>query len=187
MTDETGKDTAPPDPYQAANWVAERHPWARELARRVVGITEEDWINGRVPTYWIDDLAQAVLDHQANGVEWAEYELRTPPPPEQYDEAASERAYERWQQAGPKGTFGARAYGPMSSGEKRGIRLLATLSRKRVPWSVVDVEFDHRGALMLLDIQAVERAQLPAELFDPNYDPEAKWQAFVARQQGGEK
>jgi hypothetical protein len=174
------QDKPPTNTYQAADWIVKRHPWAREMVERVVGPLGDVDSNH----IWLNELAQAVLDHAAYSEEWKRYRDRTPPP-SSYDDP-DERKYNAWEAAGPQPTPGAAAYGPMSSGERRIVRLIATLARAGVPWSVDDISFDQRGARILLDWMAVCRAQLPEELYDPNYDPEAKWRDFAARREAGE-
>lgn len=182
----TPADTPPTNTYQAADWIVKRHPWGREMVERVVGpLGDVDANHG-----WLNDLAQAVLDHAEHLEEWRRYKDRTPPPYEPDDSDARkyrawEREYDAWEAAGPKPTPGAAAYGPMSSGERRIVRLIATLSRQGVNWCVGDIDFDQRGARILLDWMAVCRAQLSEQLYDPNYDPDAWFRAQAARSQLG--
>lgn len=183
---DTDPDKPPTNTYQAADWIVKRHPWAREMVERVVGpLGDVDSNHG-----WLNELAQAVLDHAEYLEEWRRYEHRTPPPLEVNDSderryKAWERECDAWEAAGPKPTSGAAAYGPMSSGERRIVRLIATLSREGVPWAVNDIDFDERGARILLDWMAVCRAQLSEILYDPSYDPDEMWRRLAARHQSG--
>lgn len=179
----TAPDAPPTNTYQAADWIVKRHPWAREMVERVVGPLDDVDANHD----WLDDLAQAVLDEIEYGEAWTQYSHRNRQPEYREDDnGRSEREYDAWRAAGPKPTPGAAAYGPMSSGERRIVRLIATLASKGVPWKVQDIDYDQRGARILVDWMAVCRAQLPEQLFDPNYDSEASWRAFVARREAGE-
>jgi len=174
------EDKPPTNTYVAADWIVKRHPWAREMVERVVGPLGNIDDNHD----WLEDLAQAVRDHATHTAEWQGYESRHPAPPWEDDNEEPGRKYDAWLNAGPKPTPGAAAYGPMSSGERRIVRLIATLSNNGVPWSVSDISFDQRGARILLDWMAVARAQLPEILYDPNYDPDAKFREMMARKDG---
>ncbi|TDE12626.1 hypothetical protein [Jiangella asiatica] len=151
----------PPSPYLAADWLAARHAWVRQLAERIAGPLDHD-VN------WPDTIAQAVRDCEANQAAWAEYERRRRAPED-------DAAYARWEANGPTSTPEAHAFGVMSSGEKNLIRLVATLAG-RTAWSLTDVSFDQRGAAVLADWLAIVHAQLPAWLYPPASDD-----ALVAR------
>jgi hypothetical protein len=157
-------DKAPAHPYDGAGWIVERHEWAQEIVGRVVGSLEPT--HDDEGAHWLDRLAQAINDRYAWGLAWDEYKARTREPED-------DAAWDAWEQAGPQPTPGARAFGVMSSGEKRLARLIATLSIHKTPWSVEEIGFDERGARILLDWLAIVRAQLPEFLYDPNYDPDA--------------
>ncbi|SDU26413.1 hypothetical protein [Jiangella alkaliphila] len=148
MADMTAK--APSDLWRAADWLAGRHPWVRQLVERITGplILREDWL---------DVVTRAVNESDADGVAWVEYERRHPAP-------SDEVAFYRWQDAGPQSTPIAHAFGVMSSGEKNLVRLVATLGG-RVAWSPMDVSFDQRGAAVLADWLAIVHAQLPAWVY----------------------
>lgn len=71
-----------------------------------------------------------------------------------------------WLDAGPSNTARGAAFGVMSGGEQRMVRLVATLCPStRVPWSVGDVEFDERGAAVLQDWLQIVHSQLPDWLY----------------------
>lgn len=168
-------DKAPAHPYEGAGWIVERHEWAQEIVGRVVGPLDE---RGEEGEHWLDRLAQAINDRHAWGEAWDAYRDRNPEP-----QGDDEAAYDRWDAAGPQATPGARAFGVMSSGEKRLARLIATLSIHKTPWSVEEIGFDQRGARILLDWLAIVRAQLPEFLYDPNYDPDARFREMLERRQ----
>ncbi|WP_116949230.1 hypothetical protein [Jiangella endophytica] len=152
---------APSDVYRAADWLAGRHPWVRQLVERIAGRID-------VHPDWPDTVAGAVNGHLAHSAAWAEYEDRFPPPDD-------DAAFWEWQERGPQASREVQAYGVMSSGEKNLVRLVATLGG-RVAWSPMDVSFDQRGAAVLADWLAVVHAQLPAWLY-----PAASDDALVVR------
>lgn len=151
----------PTDAYIAADWLAARHPWLRQLAERIAGPIDrrEDWL---------DILTHAVNDSDGDGAAWVEYERRHPAP-------ADDAAFWEWHAKGPQPSPEVRAFGVMSSGEKRLMRLVATLGG-RVAWSPQDVSFDQRGAAVLADWLAIVHAQLPAWLY-----PVASDDALIVR------
>ncbi|WP_426519616.1 hypothetical protein ACPPVQ_05970 [Diaminobutyricibacter sp. McL0618] len=130
----------------AADWIAERHEWLRQLVARIV-------LGGTSADDWLDQLVDAVIGFEEHELAWLEYERQHPAP-------RPESQYDAWFAAGPVATPGVQAFGLMSSGEKNLIRLVATLGG-RVPWSVRDVSFDQRGAALLSDWLAAVHAQLP--------------------------
>lgn len=151
----------PTDAYAAADWLAARHPWVRQLAERIAGPIDDH-------PGWPDTVTAAVNEHLAHSAAWSEYEDRHPAPDE-------DAAFWEWQERGPKASPPARAFGVMSSGEKNLIRLVATLGG-RVAWSPMDVSFDQRGAAVLADWLAVVHAQLPAWMY-----PVASDDALIVR------
>ncbi|SDU74884.1 hypothetical protein [Jiangella alkaliphila] len=151
----------PTDAYLAADWLAARHPWVRQLVERIAGPVDrrEDWL---------DVLTQAVNDSDGDGAAWVEYERRHPAP-------AEDAAFWEWHAQGPQPAPPVRAFGVMSGGEKRLIRLVATLGG-RLGWSPLDVSFDQRGAAVLADWLAIVHAQLPASMY-----PAASDDALIVR------
>lgn len=117
------------EPYQAAAWLVRRHDHAQHILDRVdCWATEE---GNRFPD--LQKLAEGINAADQYGVEWKAYEYSHPAPRLSGDSAeaerAHERAYERWEQAGPQTSDPvALAYLPMSSGEKRLLRVLAILA-----------------------------------------------------------
>lgn len=169
MTEQQNQPTieqqlAPADPYQAANWLYDRHERVRGLVDRIA-----PWksLDSDSVTIDVDAIAQAVHDDAANDAEWEAYRDRHPEPHTSMFTEEGEEAWEVWQQAGPKPTELAAAYGVMSSGEKILVRLLATLSPTvPVRWYVGDVQgIDRAGAAVLADWLAIVRAQLPDWLY----------------------
>lgn len=159
MADTTVK--APSDVYRAADWLADRHPWVRQLVERIAGPIDQH-------PDWLDTITSAVNDQLAHSAAWAEYENRHPAPDD-------DAAFWEWQAQGPQAPETVRAFGVMSSGEKNLVRLVATLGG-RVAWSPHDVSFDQRGAAVLADWLAVVHAQLPAWVY-----PVASDDALVER------
>lgn len=174
-TDPAAPETTPPgDRYEAADWLARRHDRVRYLADRLGALEARQPVQegvGMNP----DVIAQAVYDAEIHNAEWAVY-VRHHRPPGGDDDAR----YEAWLDAGPAGTPGAQAFGPMSSGEKNLVRLLATLGRprqqddeyeydaptRRAGWMVSDVSsLDEHGAAVVADWLAIVRAQLPDWLY----------------------
>ncbi|WP_116949398.1 hypothetical protein [Jiangella endophytica] len=151
----------PTDAYAAADWLAARHPWVRQLVERIAGRIEEH-------PGWLDAVTAAVNGHLADAAAWEAYEARHPAPD-------GDAAFWEWHAQGPKVSPEVRAFGVMSSGEKRLIRLVATLGG-RVAWSPHDVSFDQRGAAVLADWLAIVHARLPASLY-----PAASDDALVVR------
>lgn len=151
----------PSDPYGAADWLAEQHPWLRSLVERIAGPTDDH-------PDWLDTITQAVNGHLADAAAWEAYEARHPAP-------AEDAAFWEWHAQGPQTPPEVQAFGVMSTGEKNLIRLIATLGG-RVAWSPMDVSFDERGAAVLADWLAVVHAQLPARLY-----PVASVDALVER------
>lgn len=116
------------EPYQAGRWLVSRHRHLGHLLDRVNGWLEEE--DAETPD--LDLIAEGINAADQYGVEWKAYEEGNRPPSLagwRGDEAAYERAHERWSKAGPRisNPFAA-AYLPMSSGEHRVFRMLAVLS-----------------------------------------------------------
>ncbi|PZF81591.1 hypothetical protein [Jiangella anatolica] len=151
----------PTDAYAAADWLAGRHPWVRQLVERIAGRIDDH-------PDWLDVITQAVNESEGDGAAWVEYERRHPAPDD-------DAAFWEWHAQGPKASPHVRAFGVMSSGEKNLVRLVATLGG-RVAWSPRDVSFDQRGAAVLADWLAIVHAQLPAWLY-----PAASDDALVVR------
>lgn len=115
------------EPFQAAGWLLSRHDWAHHLVDRVGGWIDTANVGGPGPLPDLDAIAEGLNAYDRHLVEWKAYvESHREPNDRSYgDERAYERAYEAWEQAGPQITDPfARAYAPMSSGEKRFFRML---------------------------------------------------------------
>lgn len=127
------------EPYQAAAWLVRRHDHAQHILDRVEcwGDPEED---NRFPD--LDRLAAGINAADQYGVEWKAYEYRRPAPYNNGDDERYERLYDEWEQAGPTTNDPvALAYLPMSSGEKRLLRVLAILApTPRVLFSLGDTD-----------------------------------------------
>lgn len=135
----------PYDAYEAADWLRARHDWLDSVLTRAFGSAD------RSPR-WLDDLAAAFDDLLRHDDAWEEYEARHPEPRDSSDDA--DRIWQGWRDAGPALTSAqALAIAPMSSGEKRLLRLVVTLSpkRSRAGWHLDDVSFDSRGAAVFAD------------------------------------
>lgn len=116
------------EPYAAASWLVKRHPFTQHLVVRLGAWTADD-VDQEVDLHLI---AEAINDADQLDADWAAYQDRTPPPSAyspSVDENEAEKRYDAWRAAGPK-TANQRAewYGPMSSGEKRQLRMLAVLA-----------------------------------------------------------
>ena len=138
--DTTHTDPPCDHPYRAIFWLLGRHPRVAVLAQRlgIVGPRDpeyysEPWMNG------IDLDAQALGDgillYDQNARAFKEYADRHPAPGDRPgdSEADAYRRYDAWEEAGPhlpdtRAGRVATAFGPMSGGERRVIRLLAALT-----------------------------------------------------------
>lgn len=123
-------------PNLAAQWLVDqpRNGTARRLVERLGCMILMP--GSPVPVPDVDAIAELVRDYDAYQQAWGEYVDRTGEP-SGYDEAR----YERWEAAGPKAPVAARVIGPMSSGEKRMVRMLAVLSSMgRVAFSISDID-----------------------------------------------
>ncbi|WP_053202939.1 hypothetical protein [Jiangella muralis] len=145
----------PTDAYAAADWLAGRHPWVRQLVERIAGSIDAH-------PGWLDVVTAAVNGQLADAAAWEAYEARHPAPDD-------DDAFWEWHAHGPKTSAEVQAFGVMSSGEKNLVRLVATLGG-RVAWSPHDVSFDQRGAAVLADWLAIVHAQLPASLYPATSD-----------------
>lgn len=123
-------------PNLAASWLVNqpRNDTARRLVARLGALVT---IPGSpVPVPDVDAIAEMVLEYDLFQQAWGEYADRHPAP-----RGDDDAAYDRWEAAGPKCPDGARVIGPMSSGEKRMVRMLAVLSSvRRVPFSISDID-----------------------------------------------
>lgn len=116
------------EPYQAAAWLVRRHDHAQHILDRVdCWATEE---GNRFPD--LQKLAEGINAADQYGVEWKAYEYSHPAPrangflDDDARDEVYERAYDAWEKAGPEiNNDVATAYLPMSSGEKRLLRVLA--------------------------------------------------------------
>ncbi|NUP79739.1 MAG: hypothetical protein HOV96_19560 [Nonomuraea sp.] len=131
------------EPYQAAAWLVGRHDQAQHILDRVDCWATED--NGKkFPD--VQKLAEGINAADQYGVEWKAYEYSHPAPrltsDSMTDEYLFDRAYEQWEEAGPQTDDPvALAYLPMSSGEKRLLRVLAILAPAvRVRFSLGDTD-----------------------------------------------
>ncbi|WP_125775355.1 hypothetical protein [Antribacter gilvus] len=134
----------PTDPYQAADWLVNRHEWARQLVARVIpgGTTDPDWL---------DHYAHAFAAYEDHATAWKTYRAT-----HWISDYATDTEYDAWQAAGPQAPPAAASLGAMSSGEARMCRLIATLHpAQRVAWSLADVDFDARGIAFFADLAAV--------------------------------
>ena len=140
MTEMT--EVPPSNNYQAADWLIARHEFARSNVARVVGrdpLADDEFD-------WLEALADAWIATREHDAEWALYAARTREP-------RDDDAWEAWRAAGPEASPAVHQLGVMSSGERRVVRLVATLHpNKRVEWVTSDVEgLDERGTALVLD------------------------------------
>lgn len=141
-------------PYEAADWLADRHPRVRDVVTYVSPNAFDDDLPDTAP-HWLDELAQAVIDYDRYVTEREAYRKRTTEP-------RDEDAWERWEAAGPQPTAGANRIAIMSDGIRRLARLLATLSvNERVAWSVSDVGYDDEGSAVMADWLQIVFARSP--------------------------
>jgi len=152
--DTTGTNPPTSHAYGAAVWLLGRHPLLARTATRVPGVVVAPEDDGDRPWLDRDHLAEVLAAVTVHDAAWERYSDTRP----RYtgDETADERAYERWQQAGPKAENFARglsAYLPMSSGEKARLLLLACLSTSvAVPFRVAALgSLDGEGQRLLAD------------------------------------
>lgn len=101
------------DPYAAAAWLVSRHPTPRGLVDRLAA-----WTAGQPD---VEAIAQAVNEYDEDTRLWKAYADAHPAPND-------DTRYDAWEAAGPPSPAAARVIGPMSSGEKRMVRMLAVLA-----------------------------------------------------------
>jgi hypothetical protein len=147
------------DPTEAGAWLLHRHSWAAHLVDRLdAWLTPDDDDVIRYPD--LESLAMGINAADQLGVEWKAYEYRNPAPVAADEHG--ERAYDEWQRRGPKTDNGiARAYGPMSSGEKRLLRLVAVLG----PTPRVQFSLDDASGIGLQCCSDAQRAGEPHPTF----------------------
>lgn len=125
------------EPYAAAGWLVSRHRTIQRLLDRIDGWIKFDSGN-TMPD--VELVAQVINESDQYNADWLTYERGHRPP---LDEAG----YERWQDAGPKPPNDrVAAYGPMSGGEKRMLRMLAVLAPvARVRFNLCDSDGVDQG------------------------------------------
>lgn len=117
------------EPYKAAGWLASRHDTLLDLLDRLAAWTED---SPRLPD--VESVAVAVNEYDADSLAWKEYSDRRPAP---FDDAL----YDAWEAEGPKSSILAKVIAPMSSGEKRYLRMLAVLApATRVRFNLGDTD-----------------------------------------------
>lgn len=116
-------DEVPSNPHDAAEWIARRRSWVRELFARIV-------VGGTDNADWLHHLTATLVGVEAYRVRWTD---RVEAKPEPLNPAR----WETWADNGPRPTPDVSAFDVMSSGEQRVLRLVAALGG--VPWSVPDV------------------------------------------------
>lgn len=135
------------DPTVAAAWLLARHPDAAHFVSRLgVWFEPEDGDTTRYPD--LESLAHGINAADELGVEWKAYEYSHPAPrahgflDDDARDELYERAYDEWERKGPQTDNPvALAYGPMSSGEKRVLRMLAVLTPSgRVRFALGDLD-----------------------------------------------
>jgi hypothetical protein len=148
--------------WRAARWLVGRHPRMQVLCERVGAIDDDD--EGRWPH--VDMLADILRARDAYERAWERYR-RSNYEPSRQREGESDAAYEaRWNaydDGGPKmatyakeygldGAHGITAYGRMSGGEKRLLRILATVGTHRVEFCTGDLDgLDEEGHAFIRD------------------------------------
>ena len=139
-------------PWHAAAWLLGRHPQLVALVDRT-GLAVDDPNDPGRPEFYVDELANAFLEHERVAVQWESYEKTRPYPGQAEGEAAYEDRLEEWSEAGPScTTVAARALGPMSGSEVKRLRLLATLAISRVPFHIDDLSgLDDPGQQLVKD------------------------------------
>jgi hypothetical protein len=156
--------TPPTDPYEAAQWLLDRHRWPARLVARVADTTQPAgwWYDddGQTHTGWLDDLAQGFDDLDTWTRARTTWE-RTHPAPR------TDTGWDTWDASGPQPTPTAQALACMSTGERDTLRLLATLHPNNPPHTaLVDLPTrDHRGVRLLIDHTRLVLARCA---WDPN-------------------
>jgi hypothetical protein len=166
--DTTGIDRPPADNvWKQARWLVGRYPRMQVLCERMGAIDDEPEgpDEGRWPH--VEKLADIIRARDAYERAWERYR-RSNYEPSGQREGESDADYEaRWAAydvAGPKPADfaddpnddatpqGIHAYGRMSGGEKRLLRILATLGTHRVEFSTADVSgLDDEGRAFVRD------------------------------------
>jgi hypothetical protein len=144
-------------PWGAARWLVGRYPRMQVLCERVGAIDDDG--DERWPH--IDMLADVIRASDHYGRAWEAYGRHRYAPDD-------EARYDAWEAAGPKAEASAAefnlatpggilAYGPMSGGEKRMLRILAALSPHRVEFSATSDTsgLDDEGHAFVLDWLAI--------------------------------
>jgi hypothetical protein len=115
------------EPYAAAAWLVNRHPTIAELLGRMDLWTGNESDEGK--EVHLRHLAEAINDAEQYGAAWKLYEEERPAPFYDEDDPKQAALYDAWEQAGPSHSNPrAAAFGPMSGGEKRMLRMLAILA-----------------------------------------------------------
>lgn len=151
--DTRGVDRPPADNvWQQARWLVGRSPRVQVLCERVRAVDDEG--DERWPH--IEMLADIICAYDGHGRAYEAYRRSYYPPDD-------DARFEAWEARGPKvedaaALFnlatpgGIRAYGPMSSGEKKLLRILATLGTHRVEFSTADLDgLDDEGHAFIRD------------------------------------
>lgn len=129
--------------YRAATWLVDRHESATHLITRVDAWTTMYVDGDEVPAVNLDAITEGLNAYDRWRIAWDDYKYGNPMP-SQYsygdDEAAHQRACDRWEARGPKinNQFASR-YAPMSSGEHRLFRMLGIFTGTRAQFSIFDM------------------------------------------------
>lgn len=118
MTDRTDPTGPPPrdNDWATATWLMRRHPKLRALVERVICIDADGDLD-------LLELGDAVRAFDAYVTAWREYMERHPEP---RDDGPQGTRYTEWEAAGPQHVSPrSAALGPMSSSERKRLRLLA--------------------------------------------------------------
>lgn len=132
--------TPPRGERPLAYWLLARNPYAAALVRRAIGSDPlQDVLIDYADTYWPGELADIITDLDEHTAAWAAYENAHPrPSPFGSDEAAFDRAYDAWADAGPQAPESLAGVTGMSGGELRALRCLAALGGP-VRWEAHDL------------------------------------------------
>lgn len=141
MSPTTGVPDVFDHPYKAATWLVARHDSAKPLISRA-GAWTTMWEGGaEVPAVALGIISEGLNAYDEWRAAWDAYLYANPMPSESRydDEDAFNTACDRWEAAGPQITNNfAKAYGPMSSGERRFFRLLGILDNPRIKFTLFD-------------------------------------------------
>lgn len=169
MSEPQQDEAIPTDVHAAAVWLMDRHPWVASLVQRVLpGV---DFRNDN----WLDDLALVMNAYDAHQEAVSRYVDAHPAP---HDDAR----WEAWDASKPdvvvtttdisdedraRVLAGVDNFYPMSGGEQRVVRLVATQARRRVQFSFFnDVDFDERGVAFYLDlVRTVEHTSISVRFY----------------------